>query len=361
MQTNQLVLNEDELVLSLIATGLVQLHESISSGQKFRYPYPPPLERGLNKLTVLRMMRGEDAPQGIPDLLLWCTKPLGEWQLDLPKDAINEHDQLLNNQIPTNLCESWACANPDVEAELSEQRLMKSLFELCQTQDDENLYVAVRKLFITDPVLTALDFQQAQIEPDLMDAAEIIRKAYSPAPTHTLLDGQYNCCSQCGNLLMRTPGNDLICENDRCSVNGIEVGRTISEKEQAYWLIRGLRRFVNAPGIAEINLKVELEARGLAVELWPSYDRYDLRIHLPDGKVWAIDVKDWANPFLLAKRVQPIPKHPEWDKAFFVFPDERFKQRGDYLRAFRNNTNVLGSQTQAMFVWQFLHLIDQQI
>jgi hypothetical protein len=79
-----------------------------------------------------------------------------------------------------------------------------------------------------------------------------------------------------------------------------------------------------------------LEALGLDVELWPAFDRYDLRIVFPNREVWAVDVKDWANPFLLARRVKPIPSDPPWTRAYFVFPDERRAQREDYLRAFNH-------------------------
>jgi len=358
---NEVTLNEDEMTLSLIATGLMQLHEQVVDGKNLRYPYPISLERGLNKLTVIKLMRVQNAPQGIPDLLHWCHQDLSTWQLKLPEDAISGNDRLMEDQMPTNLCESWAYANPDVEAELSEQKLMKALFDVCQSNDAKWLYTNVRKLFITNPVLTALDYQQAQIEPDLEIASEIIRMAYVPAPSNTLIDGEYLCCAKCGNLLIRTPSNQPMCENERCELSGLKIGRKISQRDQAYWLRRGLRRFVNAPGIAEVELATHLESLDLQIELWPNYDSYDLRVHMPDGKVWAVDVKDWANPFILAKRVKPIPTDPDWDKAFFIFPNERHQQRSDYMRAFRNNTQVLRGRTTAMFSSTFIKEVQKYI
>lgn len=354
-------LSEDEFVLSLIATGLVRLHEEISSGNPLRYPYPTPLQRGLDRLTVLKLKRDEKSPQSIPNLLQWCQKNLREWSLQLPPDSIGENDRLLDGHILTNLCESWACANTDVEAELSEQRFMETLFDICQAHNGEFLYTAVRELLITKPVLTALEFQQVQIEPDYEPVEHHIQIAYQAAPQSALLNGEYHCCAHCGNLLLRTANDQMICENERCQTMGIEVSRVLSDREQPYWLRRGLRRFVAAPGVAEIQLADELKSRGLKVDLWPAYDRYDLRIYLPDAKIWAVDVKDWANPFILAHNVKPIPKHPEWHRAFFVFPDARQKQRRDYMRAFRNNTDVLDGQTNALFVWQFLRQIDEYI
>ena len=70
--------------------------------------------------------------------------------------------------------------------------------------------------------------------------------------------------------------------------------------------------------------------------MWPQFDSYDLRIPFPDGTAWAIDVKDWANPSLLAVRTQALRADPPHDRAFIVVPAYRFRVREDYARAFRH-------------------------
>ncbi|MBZ0280760.1 MAG: hypothetical protein K8L97_08455 [Anaerolineae bacterium] len=354
-------LKDDEYVLSLVATGLVQLYEQIAEGHILSYPYPVSLQRGLDRLVALKLARGEKPPKGVPNLIAWCEEPIEAWNLELPSDAVDSHDKLLDRQVPTNVCESWACASSDVEAELSEHHFMKGVFEVSQTANDSEAYAAFRKLMITSPVLNAIEFQTRQIEPQLEVFGDHLRYAYQPASTAYIKDGFFHCCANCGNLLVRTDRNDLLCENERCHIIRAGIGRKISEKEQAYWLRRGLRRFITAPGLAEIRLATAIEERGINVELWPMYDRYDIRIIFPDKDIWAVDVKDWANPFLLARQVKPIPRTPVWDKAFFIFPDERRIQRSDYLRAFRNNCEILGKDTDAMFDIQLLKKIDQKL
>jgi hypothetical protein len=59
-----------------------------------------------------------------------------------------------------------------------------------------------------------------------------------------------------------------------------------------------------------------------------------LKLVFPDGEVWAVDVKDWENPFLLAKRVGPFVEEPRWDRAYFVFPDHRAVLKPRYSQAF---------------------------
>jgi hypothetical protein len=67
-------------------------------------------------------------------------------------------------------------------------------------------------------------------------------------------------------------------------------------------LTRGLERFWFYPGRAEIRLLEKLLKLGLEVELYPECDRYDLRVIFPDREVWAIDLKDYSNPYLLVKQ-----------------------------------------------------------
>ena len=70
--------------------------------------------------------------------------------------------------------------------------------------------------------------------------------------------------------------------------------------------------------------------------MWPQFDSYDLRIPFPDGTAWAIDVKDWANPSLLAVRTRALRADPPHDRGFIVVPAYRFRVREDYARAFRH-------------------------
>lgn len=73
------------------------------------------------------------------------------------------------------------------------------------------------------------------------------------------------------------------------------------------------------------------------MSLWPAYDSYDLKITFNNGEVWAMDIKDWQNPFLLAKKLTELsPK--DYDKAFYVVPDERVQEDKSYLATLRGAT-----------------------
>jgi hypothetical protein len=102
-------------------------------------------------------------------------------------------------------------------------------------------------------------------------------------------------------------------------------------------LKRPLRVFITSPGIAEIELEATLQSLDLKPDMWPQFDAYDLRVPLPGGVVWAVDVKDWANPSLLGARTRALRTEPRYDKAFIVVPEYRFHAREDYARVFRHH------------------------
>ncbi|NER34208.1 MAG: hypothetical protein F6J93_09230 [Oscillatoria sp. SIO1A7] len=340
--------SDSELTLHLIATGVVKLYEAVKNGKAPSLPYPVELQRGLDRLVLVCLGRKEKPPQGVPDLLSWCRRPLAEWPLELPEDA-GTGDKLLDGQSPTGICDEWAIASSDVEAELTQNKLLINVMEVCRPAKAPDSYVAFRRLLISEPVLTAFDLLKRCNDPLLERLDKQIHDAYELAPQSCALEGQFHCCSPCGNIMLRTVKGELICAEERCRVKGVaKAGRQIAQKEEVFWLKRGLRRFIAAPGLAELRLEEKLKKLGLEVELWPNFDSYDLRIVFADGEAWAIDVKDWANPFLLARKLSQkvsqqeplIPSNPPWSKAYFVFPDDRRQQRTDYLRAFKHNCNL---------------------
>jgi hypothetical protein len=357
-------LTQDELTLHLIATGVLKAVGLFEKGKTFSVPYPPHLQLGLDRLVLACIRRNAKPPQGIPDLIHWCQQPIETWTLDLSghKDILTE--SLLDGLLPTEVCESLACASADVEAELTEQELLRGALSICQNANAPQSYVALRRLFIEKPVLTSFELQKRLAEPIFECVSSHLRNAYEAAPVACITnDKSYCCCGECGNLLLRTVLGGLICEEQRCrrkQANGTcFVGRNIPDREEPMWLKRGLRRFVAAPGRAELRLEMKLKQLRLAVELWPAFDRYDLRVTFSDGEVWAVDVKDWADPGLLARRIRadgetPIPMTPSWTRAYFVFPNERKIERPDYVRAFQNQFPKMPKHLYAAFEGKFL-------
>ena len=92
-----------------------------------------------------------------------------------------------------------------------------------------------------------------------------------------------------------------------------------------------------APGVYELALARRIESLGLSCQLWPAYDRYDLRVVFDNGEAWAIDVKDWKHPHLLGRQLTTFSNGvPDWTRAFFVIPDSRVRENRSYLTTLRN-------------------------
>jgi hypothetical protein len=361
------------LILHFIATGIIKRANRIEGGEEANGDYEVPLQLGLDRLNVLRYTQNLPLVKSVPDLLSWCQKPLDEW---LPGDLtvfdIDSADQLLNEAFPSELCQQLACMVGDIEAELSEKRFIEQVFAICEGASDSQAYSDLRRLLITTPVMTALELLQCcKLQPSLEILRELLPEAYEHAPLDYMVNGKFYCCPTCHNLMQPNyEQTRFACENDRCRRLAVKKrqGRVLDAQDQIYWLKRGQRRFIAQPGLAELRLEERLLKMGAKVEMWPEFDSFDLLVKLP-RKVIAVDVKDWVNPFLLARKVQEkdFPTFPAWDEAYYVFPKERKKEQPDYVRAFSNTCNSLNSRvkiggiTKAAFENDFLKIVRKEL
>jgi hypothetical protein len=359
-------LSLDELTLIRIAIGIMQLAERVEGGKPPKLPYPAPLQLGFSQLSKFCLLKGVARPKSVPDLLSWCQQsPLKDWPLDLPEYNFSSDDTLLDDQIPTQVCSNLAelaGSNSQVLAELTQKRIIYSVFEISQQANAPDAYVEFRRFIITHPVATESELVKKRLKLAPEALTKPLEEAYEPAPDSCLVGDCYQCCPNCGNLLRHHIKKGRVC--DMCDYAGDGATETrIKKQEEVYWLKQGLRRYIATPGIPELRLEKQLQELGgnLEVKLWPEFDRYDLRIVFPDGEAWAIDVKDWKNSFALAKKVEPIPSDPPWERAYFVFPDERRKQ-SYYLNAFREAAErVLKNKTDALFESELIDKVKNKL
>lgn len=324
------------LTLNFVATGLVRAFRSAERHDGVWFPYAPALQTGLNRLLLLGIEQKIVVPASVPELVSWCHRPLETWQIAWGDD-ISGTETLLKDGAPTPFCEETACLNADVEADMTEQHLLRAVLHLCEENDAPQTYVHFRRLLIEKPTLStrellmhtggALQLLQAQVE-----------EAYESVPAALIArDGTVQTCRRCGNVLVPQQDDTLRCGEAECDVSP-QTGTIYQATDRPQRLKRGLRVFVAAPGRAELRLAKALAKRGVAVELWPAFDRYDLRLSFADGTVWAVDVKDWQSPYLLAKKLSPrvsLPHSPVWQQGFYVFPDRHKAEWRDYLRVIK--------------------------
>lgn len=371
------IVNIEQSLLHQLATGIQDLY-SASLRSHNRRPsqnfYPPSLQVALNHFEYLRLNLPDQHPWKanplhIPRLLEWATRPFSDWPfLFVEANLVSPHDVFLQNGFPTRVCEDWALSNTDVEAEMFQHQVISEIRASAIQDNRVGRYREARRFFSEHPVAFEEDLDLLNANREVASVQPIIQQAYYSAPLSFAVDNHWYLCWNCGNLLIPLRGQELQCENERCWDQGVNLrGESISISRQLFWLHRALRRFTFYPGQAELRLEERLsQISNVEVELWPSFDRYDLRLTFTrhDNEMWAVDVKDWANPNLLGDRVTRIA-NDGWSRAFFVFPRERTRKTGpypDYVRQFNTRASargVLGNDTLGYSEGDFIAEVEQ--
>lgn len=325
-------------LLRMIATALIDL------SQRAQVPdpvYSDHVQKAYNHLVVQCLHRKIDPPASVPHMADWAaTKPLGAWPLDMPDDAECADEYLVDadTRTPTQLCYEWRVSAPDAAAELFENEIIRDVFIQCEASGAPAAYTAFRYLLVKRPVLTGVEMATLLGEqPALGLVLDIIKRCYEQAPAaYRTDDGTFATCARC-NCLLKPHGTGWRCELDRCRrEQHAAVGQRLDPNLTGgvLQLRAPLRMFITGPGLAEIDLQTALAKKNLAAEMWPGCDAYDLRITLPNQVVWAIDVKDHANPALLGHHATTLRGTPSYDNAYLVVPAYRFADREDYARVF---------------------------
>ena len=352
-------MNTAELILRELATGLVALRARDETMRQL-YPYPAPLQRGFERLTLFTLSHKLPSPQSVVDVLNQCRKPISEWYMfaNVLTTSWTDTDRLLNWGQPTAFCEELSCDNLNVADELEQNQVFLALRKLCKDNNSQNGYVAFRSLFIERPVIQEFELAALLMNTPLNLLSELIQAVYEPIPVSIASNGYFKLCPICGVLLQHTIHGDEYCESDTCRNQYTKKPpREVAASTSWLRLRRPFRRYMTHPGLAEIRLAKQLEKANIGVELWPHFDRYDLRLTLPTGEVWAIDVKDWATPRLLANHL-PKPDFPvDYDQFYYVIPQHRLKYTPNYIQVLEAYSPYLQAGGKALSERQLISLI----
>ncbi|WP_310422946.1 hypothetical protein [Chamaesiphon sp. VAR_48_metabat_135_sub] len=328
----------DTLTLERISAGLIQ----VSQHQGRLYPYPRNLQLGYDSIVLAFMMAGkpEDAPKSLPAFYgEWCEQPLGEWGLEIDPELDGEEALLFfgePTEIAIELAEAFGGSQPSQE----QSKIAAVLLQRCQAHErGAAIYTQFRRFIIEHPVLSNQELVDAKGWFGLgVGLADLLDECYEAAPSCYRFEDNFYACPYC-RALTAVAHEDVIA-NPNCNrcPSGRRLKRKMKLPNDCLKLKRGLERFWFYPGRAEIRLYEKLVQLGLEVELYPQRDSYDLRVIFPDQEVWAIDLKDYSNPYLLVKRLgdEPIPAEPAWDVGYIVVPVERKKDRPAYLKELKS-------------------------
>jgi hypothetical protein len=346
-----------EQVFPFLAFGLAKYMEN-----EQKYPYPPELLYAQHHLSLAMLT---SYPATITEFFELCKKPLGEWwpgetlpdkfdkrfELLEPNGELGQQviEYLKTYKLPDSITFQGIQVVLDSElmGNICRDARKAAAYDPTGAQRD---YVAVRGYVITHPWTTSEKLRRELrdlLHIRIQDVRELYQDSDSvgPALRYQGADRSKPCywnCSVCGPLYQRNGRLGSIkpgaCEK-RCPS---KLGwQPLDIEDNTLVLKRGVHLYTCIPGATEIELYRWLadEVRPTLsvlqqVDLWPMIDSYDLRLTFREN-VWAVDVKDYKDPFTLGKYIKQ-DTHPRdqeyliWNEWFYVYPTYREWQRPDY-------------------------------
>ncbi|WP_257789695.1 hypothetical protein [Clostridium isatidis] len=233
---------------------------------------------------------------------------------------------------PTDFCYEIAIDTNDLEGEL-DQKIILDVISDFKAYGKEEDYRLFRTFLIKNPISTRDkidDFimKNSKYDSKLKKVYAKIYEFYEDIPKHYIIKNNIEVCNYCSWTIINK-NNDKYCISEYCKANmGIEKSKCIQYESNKVRIKRGVMRYISLPGIPEINLNNKLEKLGVSVTLYPNFDEYDLEICFSIDK-WAIDVKDYGNPYILVSKVKSFEPN-NCEKSFIVIPDKRFILNKDY-------------------------------
>lgn len=359
-------------ILIFIARGLQKLEKNLKSAKLLDYPYPEDLQKGYDKLTYHYLENGFQPPLSVMELLNWCKhKPLSQWQLNLSEipdfDYYDEDSILWEDNEPSFLCQDFIeYKTPEDDGELQKKIIIDEVMNLAKKEGKPDLYVAFRQLLIEKPILCQVDLIKFNNQyPIFRDA---IASSYQPIDSVWTIDGHLYQCENCDSLIKLNSHGQTVCNNYRCRKENRLKKKQLKKDFSTYYIVaEDIFKYITLPGKAELNLynKIKKNYPNLDVQLWVEYDAHDLYLTFPDGEIWAVDVKDWFNPFLLARKLNEsdFSSYPSYNRGFYVFPDKHKTRDSNYL-AIVKHTYKQGKQDKLInlcFAKNFLSQISQKV
>lgn len=338
-----------------LCLGLLSYTEE--DGYKKDWPYPPGLMLAMNDLSL----HMEDKfPKTWREFIAYCEKPLavwypnsvtvehfgGEYQL-LKAGRLTEQAQDFLNELPITLLteQEWRGYVP--QSVLDNQVLADLIHRLHGEEDQtaaQQEYVTVRSFLIEHCWIgrrAERTLNQSGLKKERIDW---IKKSF-----YRIGHGDLWECDRCG--VLRMEGDRLIgIKPDYCDDHREGLPHIRQIQEYSFLQLNNgthLRTFI--PGRAELAIFEEAERLNdeypdciFGVERYPSLDSYDLRVQFSD-EVWAVDVKDIADPETMAKKVKPLDNDGALthQQGFYVIPDRRLIQQPDYLTNVRRRTAAI--------------------
>lgn len=325
-------------LIRLIATGIVRWYEAGQINGNLA-KMPEQLKRGINILCAQIPL-----PLSINnriEMVQAFSKPIGELQLQETCIAYDE-EVLIVDGMPSDICYEIAIDERDPQGSIEQVKIMEIANEL-RTYGSQRDYVNIRVFIIQNPIVEEEQIdnfirRHTEFNADLRRIYSKIKLFYEDIPYHAKQDEKIKVCNHCGWTIQER-NNVTTCISNLCKAEDAHVKATIKQTTLGMKrLKRGAMRYLCFPGKPELELKKKIEKKGIQVELWPYFDKYDLEVNFKDEK-WALDVKDYSNPYHLIEKVTEFPA-TMCSRNFIVIPKKRLRLHKGYKKILKSEQPI---------------------
>ncbi|WP_405091672.1 hypothetical protein OG767_00350 [Micromonospora sp. NBC_01392] len=281
--------------LSQLARGLFELGDATRRGS-LNLPYPPSIQRALDRVVLACLREGRTPPSSVPELVAWCTAPLGaRWPSSALPGFLSAEATLLDlrRRLPTRSCAELAAYGSEDSAERS---VVHKLDELAQAASTPAMFAQYRDFLIDRVAVTNDDARGRSWKPHIWKRVHDLYQPPAPAHAH---DG-LTTCPTCGLLATVEHGRIAWCEGEVCE-RGLTPGPAY-KKGSVRVLDSSLRLFLSLPGRTERAVMRRLAEQGVTGTLLPGgLGAYQLSEPVLGRSI--VQVFDRVEPLLLAARL----------------------------------------------------------
>lgn len=322
-----------------------------------RYPYSANFRHGLNIIAALcAECAGEEAPRLLDGLSEsrfirdYCTRNVADWM-----DGWSEESRaaILQGEtadlgpladvedgffVATDECFDLIMhAESDALGAYQERKVYEFLRGATQQH-----YVLGRRILVRNPVFSwdeyvAVKTGRRDFSDDVLDqgeasavehdwVVELLDMAYEEAPDATKV------CPRCGWTMAKRGRQPRCSSSTCCDALPSNYDSLEDVSHSSLRLVRGVMRYISAPGGLELAIAEKARSLGLPFELWPLKDTCDVLVAFPDGTKLALDAKIYGSAEKLARRVEhdDMASALGADEGIYVVPDDVERKHPGY-------------------------------
>ncbi|MEU0547635.1 hypothetical protein [Micromonospora sp. NPDC005979] len=286
-------------------------------------PYPPIVQRTLDRVVWACLDRGERPPNSVVELVAWCAERTpNQWPFPVPAGFLRQASVLVDPRVrmPTRTCVELCADGTDDALDAVAQQLIRRLSE---TNTGAGSIDSTRAFLIDHPVFDRTTAQQ----PRHMAIWRRVQSLYARVPAMHRFERFVPTCPTCGLLArLDAEGRLVWCEGELCP-RDTAVPDPMPAADEVMLLCEPLRQFVALPGRAERQLRTDLAGLGVSCTLIDAAEGA-LELSSPVRGRRIVRVVDRIEPALLAAAAAG------WPDSLVVVPDRLFDHNPAYRTAF---------------------------